>query len=248
MVAMNRRTPDGGTVVVWHDVTERKRLERELEHRATHDSLTGLPNRLMFRDEFRRARARAERNGTGLAVMLVDLDHFKAINDTYGHAAGDEVLVEMARRLAVAVRAGDFVARLGGDEFAVLGEWPAGAAGTGSMAQRLVDELATPLRLGSLELNPSASVGLRVYPDDPGGLDQLLAMPTAHYTPPRPPVAGAGSAGRWRSSTSGATPGSAICASGSTWHLAASPGTASLTPSPERSPVPRCRQVSSCSS
>ena len=65
MVAMNRKTPDGGTVVVWHDVTERKRLERELEHRATHDSLTGLPNRLMFRDEFRRARARAERNGTG---------------------------------------------------------------------------------------------------------------------------------------------------------------------------------------
>jgi diguanylate cyclase (GGDEF)-like protein len=175
MVAMNRKTPDGGTVVVWHDVTERKRLERELEHRATHDSLTGLPNRVMFRDEFGRARARAERNGTALAVMLVDLDHFKTINDTHGHAIGDHVLVEMARRLGSAVRAGDFVARLAGDEFAILAEWPAGTPETGAMAQRLVDELARPLSLGGLSLRPSASIGLRVYPDDPGSPDLLLA-------------------------------------------------------------------------
>jgi diguanylate cyclase (GGDEF)-like protein len=175
MVAVNRKTPDGGTVVVWHDVTERKRLERELEHRATHDSLTGLPNRVMFRDEFARARARAERNGTALAVMLVDLDHFKTINDTHGHAIGDHVLVEMARRLGSAVRAGDFVARLAGDEFAILAEWPAGTPETEAMAQRLVDELARPLSLGGLSLRPSASIGLRVYPDDPGGPDLLLA-------------------------------------------------------------------------
>ena len=175
MVAVNRKTPDGGTVVVWHDVTERKRLERELEHRATHDLLTGLPNRVMFRDELRRARSRAERQGTELSVMLVDLDHFKEINDTHGHAVGDEVLVEMARRLAKGVREGDFVARLGGDEFAVLAAWPARVGEAETLAQRLIECLAEPLRLGALTLHASGSVGFCVYPEDPGGLDQLLA-------------------------------------------------------------------------
>ncbi len=175
MVAVNRKTPDGGTVVVWHDVTARKRLERELQHRATHDALTGLPNRVMFRDEFRRARARAERDGTALAVMLVDLDHFKEINDTHGHAVGDEVLVEVARRLATAVRTGDFVARLGGDEFAVLAGWPGGGSEASALAQRLVEDLARPLRVGRISLRTSGSVGLRVYPHDRSGPDQLLA-------------------------------------------------------------------------
>ena len=175
MVAMNRKTPDGGTVVVWHDVTERKRLQRELEHRASHDALTGLPNRVNFHDELLRARARAERHGTALGVFLVDLDHFKEINDAHGHAVGDEVLAVVARRLVAAVRAGDFVGRLAGDEFAVLAEWPATGGEAGALAQRLVDEIAAPLRLGTLSLRPTASVGLRVYPEDPGDPDQLLA-------------------------------------------------------------------------
>jgi diguanylate cyclase (GGDEF)-like protein len=204
MVAVNRKTPDGGTVVVWHDVTERKRLERELEHRATHDALTGLPNRVMFRVELERSRARAQRNGTLLAVMLVDLDHFKEINDTHGHAVGDEVLVEEARRLAAAVRAGDFVARLGGDEFAVLAEWSAGSAEPAAMAERLVEELGRALSLGSLRLKPSASIGMRVYPDDPGGPDQLLAnADRALY------AAKAGGRGAWARSGEATGPASA---------------------------------------
>ena len=175
MVATNRKTPDGGTVVVWHDVTERKRLERELEHRATHDALTGLPNRVMFHDQLQRAWARAARHGTALGVLLVDLDHFKEINDTHGHAVGDEVLGIMARRLARALRAGDFVARLSGDEFAILADWPRPAGEADALAQRLVAELALPLTLGTLALRPTGSVGYRVFPEDPGGPDQLLA-------------------------------------------------------------------------
>ena len=174
MVAVTRPTPDGGRVVVWHDVTERKRLERELEHRATHDILTGLPNRAMFRDELRRARARAERDGSELAVMLLDLDHFKEANDTHGHAVGDDLLVEVARRLDAAVRAGDFVARLGGDEFAILAAWPAGTSKVERLAHRILRRLAEPVHLGGGVLRPSGSIGFALYPADPGGADLLL--------------------------------------------------------------------------
>jgi diguanylate cyclase (GGDEF)-like protein len=174
MVTVTRKTPDGGRVVVWHDITDRKRLERELEHRATHDNLTGLPNRAMFRDELRRARARAERDGTELAVMLLDLDLFKEVNDTHGHAVGDELLAEVAQRLEAAVRAGDFVARLGGDEFAILAAWPAGTSQVESLAPRILQRLTKPLHLGRAMLRPSASIGVAVYPTDPSGAEQLL--------------------------------------------------------------------------
>lgn len=174
MVTVTRKTPDGGRVVVWHDITDRKRLERELEHRATHDNLTGLPNRAMFRDELRRARARAERDGTELAVMLLDLDLFKAVNDTHGHAVGDELLTEVAQRLEAAVRAGDFVARLGGDEFAILAAWPNGTSEVESLAPRILQRLTKPLHLGRAMIRPSASIGVAVYPTDQSGAEQLL--------------------------------------------------------------------------
>lgn len=174
MVTVTRKTPDGGRVVVWHDITDRKRLERELEHRATHDNLTGLPNRAMFRDELRRARARAERDGTELAVMLVDLDLFKEVNDTHGHAVGDELLVEVAQRLEAAVRAGDFVARLGGDEFAILAAWPKETSDVERLAPRVLHRLAKPLHLGRAMVRPSASIGVAVYPTDQSGAEQLL--------------------------------------------------------------------------
>ncbi|MGD9511275.1 MAG: putative bifunctional diguanylate cyclase/phosphodiesterase [Geminicoccaceae bacterium] len=174
MVTVTRKTPDGGRVVVWHDITDRKRLERELEHRATHDNLTGLPNRAMFRDELRRARARAERDGTELGVMLVDLDLFKEVNDTHGHAVGDELLAEMAQRLETAVRAGDFVARLGGDEFAILAAWPSGTSEVENLAPRILQRLSKPLHLRRAMIRPSASIGVAVYPADQSGAEQLL--------------------------------------------------------------------------
>ena len=173
MVSVTRPTPDGGRVVVWHDVTERKRLERELEHRATHDTLTGLPNRAMFRDELRRARARAERDGSELAVMLLDLDHFKEANDSHGHAVGDRLLVEVARRLDAAVRAGDFVARLGGDEFAILAAWPAGGSKVERLAHRILRRLGEPVRLGGGILRPCGSIGFAVYPADRKAQEQF---------------------------------------------------------------------------
>jgi diguanylate cyclase (GGDEF)-like protein len=156
-------------------ITERKRLELELERRAARDPLTGLANRALFAADLKRALARAARDGGRLAVMLVDLDRFKEVNDTYGHAVGDALLVEVAHRLEGAVREGDLVARLGGDELAGLATGSAHDHGFGAHAERIVARLAEPLRLGDLELAPSASLGLAVHPDEPGGPEDLLA-------------------------------------------------------------------------
>ena len=113
--------PDmNGIVLTAHDVTERHHLTRELEHRATHDHLTGLATRALFEQELTRALARAERDGHHLAVCYLDLDRFKAVNDTHGHAAGDNILTTVAVLLATIVRKSDLAARLGGDEFALL--------------------------------------------------------------------------------------------------------------------------------
>ena len=171
---LRRPTAGGGTVVACRDVTERKRLERAIEHQATHDALTGLANRAAFLAELGRARARAERDGGRLAVMLVDLDRFKEVNDTHGHGVGDALLAEVARRLEGAVREGDLVARLGGDEFAVLAPGRPGPGGFATLAGRVVARLAEPLRLGGAELRPGGTVGLTVFPDDPGTAEELL--------------------------------------------------------------------------
>jgi diguanylate cyclase (GGDEF)-like protein len=169
-----RSTSDGGTVLVCRDITERKLLEQRLEHMAMHDPLTDLPNRKVYHRELRRARARAERDGHRLALMLIDLDRFKEVNDTYGHQAGDQLLVEVARRLLACVRAGDVVARVGGDEFAVLAESAEGAEEFGALAARIVGQLGEGVRLDGIELQPGVSLGLSVFPDDPVGIDDFI--------------------------------------------------------------------------
>jgi len=170
-----RATSEGGTVVVCRDITERKRLEQTLEHMAMHDPLTDLPNRKMYDLELRRARARAERDHHRLALMLLDLDRFKDVNDTYGHQVGDQLLVEAGHRLVGCVRAGDVVARVGGDEFAVIAEGPDGIEGFGALAQRILDCLSAPAPIGELGLEIHASIGLTLFPDDPAELGGFIA-------------------------------------------------------------------------
>jgi diguanylate cyclase (GGDEF)-like protein len=173
--AIARPTADGGTVDVRRDITQRKLLEKAVEHTAMHDPLTGLPNRAMFYRELERALARAEREPCRIAVILVDLDRFKDVNDTFGHASGDQLLVEVARCLVECVRSGDLVARLGGDEFAVIAESREASDGFAALARRIVHRLSEPVRIGAIEIEPGASLGMTVFPADSGSLDELIA-------------------------------------------------------------------------
>lgn len=168
-------TSEGGSVVVCRDVTERKRLEQTLQHMAMHDPLTDLPNRKLYDRELRRARAQAERDGHRLAVMLLDLDRFKEVNDTYGHPVGDLLLVEVAHRLVACMRAGDVVARVGGDEFAAIAKTADDASVFAALAERILQRLGEPVRAAGIELVPHASLGFTVFPDDPADLDGLIS-------------------------------------------------------------------------
>ncbi|MBS3939380.1 MAG: diguanylate cyclase [Actinobacteria bacterium] len=149
----------GGYVLNARDVTERKALEAEIVHRAFHDPLTDLANRALFFDRLEHAIDRERRNGGSVAVLMIDLDDFKPVNDTYGHAVGDAVLVEVAARLRAAVRDGDTPARLGGDEFAVLVESDAGGSDLEAFAGRLHARLRAPVALGGQLLPISVSIG-----------------------------------------------------------------------------------------
>ncbi|TMM04723.1 MAG: EAL domain-containing protein [Actinobacteria bacterium] len=139
---------------------ERKRFEARLAHQAMHDDLTGLPNRALFVDRLGQALSRLGRHATTLAVLFLDLDRFKAINDAMGHAAGDELLRAVAARLASVLRAGDTAARLGGDEFAVLCEDVAGERHAIGVAERVAEALRTPFALGGDEVHVRSSVGI----------------------------------------------------------------------------------------
>jgi diguanylate cyclase (GGDEF)-like protein len=172
--AIARPTADGGTVDVRRDITERKLLEAAVEHMAMHDALTNLPNRAMFYRELERALARAEREPCRIAVILVDLDRFKEVNDSFGHASGDQLLVEVGRRLVDCVRTEDLVARLGGDEFAVIAVNREATDGFAALARRIVARLSEPVRIGGIRIDPGASLGMTVFPDDHGSLDELV--------------------------------------------------------------------------
>jgi diguanylate cyclase (GGDEF)-like protein/PAS domain S-box-containing protein len=148
----------GGLVLSMRDVTERKALEDELRHQAFHDSLTGLANRALFEDRLSHAVAVADRGGRPFAVVFLDLDDFKTINDSLGHARGDELLRAAAVRIRGILRMADTAARLGGDEFAVLLE--AGEDEARVAARRILDALAVPFHLDGRELRMSASMGV----------------------------------------------------------------------------------------
>ena len=162
-----------------YDISDRKRAEQELAHRANHDALTGLPNRDQFRSRLDEAIARAEDSRRSLAVLYVDLDNFKLVNDGFGHDAGDELLAAIAKRLCDAGRAGDIVGREGGDEFLVLmADLPEGPAeatrAAEAAAARLRQALQQPLSLKAAEVDIRASVGISVYPFDAPDAQTLL--------------------------------------------------------------------------
>ncbi|RFA26780.1 hypothetical protein CAI21_15955 [Alkalilimnicola ehrlichii] len=160
-----------GTAV---DVTERKRHEQRIRHESQRDKLTGLLNRVLL-DEFAGPLlATARRNGGRIAVLFVDMDRFKPINDTYGHDAGDAVLKEVAQRLSDSVRRGDLVGRIGGDEFVVVLSQVQTDEDIAKVAQHCVDNLALPYRFGAHELYTSSSVGISVYPRDGQDIDALI--------------------------------------------------------------------------
>jgi diguanylate cyclase (GGDEF)-like protein len=153
---------------------ERKACEAQLAERAHFDELTGLANRALFRDRLAQALARARRKGERTALLFIDLDGFKAVNDTLGHAAGDEVLRLAATRFRCAVRASETLARFGGDEFVVLIEGLAEAAGARRTAQRLVAAMRAPFTIDGKEVRVTPSIGIAVFPDDGGDGDELL--------------------------------------------------------------------------
>ncbi len=159
---------------VGRDTTERKRAEEELRRLAQHDALTGLANRTLLRDRLDHAIANAQRSGAMLAVMLLDLDHFKAINDGLGHDIGDELLIDIAGRLPACVRAGDTVGRLGGDEFVLLFENVESVDFVAAAAARVLDTVAAPCIVSFGRLDPHASLGISLYPRDGEDANTLL--------------------------------------------------------------------------
>jgi diguanylate cyclase (GGDEF)-like protein/PAS domain S-box-containing protein len=162
-----------GLVVTLRDVTERRLLERELMHRAFHDSLTGLPNRVLFADRVQQAFARSQRSGAVVGVLFIDLDDFKVVNDTMGHEVGDRLLRAVGQRLAGHLRQHDSAARLGGDEFAALIDDVSDAAEIEIVADRITTALAEPFPFGKEAITCAASVGVATTVEA-GSADDLL--------------------------------------------------------------------------
>ncbi|MCA1738749.1 MAG: diguanylate cyclase, partial [Actinobacteria bacterium] len=149
-----------GIVVASRDITERKMLEEQMRHQAFHDSLTGLANRALFMDRLEQALARANRRNTVVALLFLDLNNFKLINDSLGHSVGDRLLVEVAERLKACLRPEDTVARLGGDEFTVLLEDIAGENEALHASERIAEKLEAPFAVEMRELVITASIGI----------------------------------------------------------------------------------------
>jgi diguanylate cyclase (GGDEF)-like protein/PAS domain S-box-containing protein len=159
---------------VGHDITERKRVEQELSYMATHDPLTGLPNRMLFMDRLKMALAHAKRNKQKLAVMMLDLDRFKNINDTLGHMVGDRLLKEIGLRLTGLLRQNDTISRLGGDEFIILLPEIVRMKDPAEVAEKIINAIQQPFICDSYQLITSTSIGIALYPDDCQDMDSLM--------------------------------------------------------------------------
>jgi diguanylate cyclase (GGDEF)-like protein/PAS domain S-box-containing protein len=163
-----------GAVSVFRDVTEAQQKTEELAYAADHDSLTGLPNRNLLKDRARQAIARAQRKHENFALLFLDLDRFKEVNDHMGHACGDALLIDVAKRLTECVRQDDTIARLGGDEFVVLLDGPTQVAQVKTVADKILQSLRRPYQLRTQSINVTVSIGSSMYPDDGQSVESLL--------------------------------------------------------------------------
>lgn len=159
---------------ITYDISDRKAAEKELWHVANHDALTGLPNRAHFQQRLERALVEAQQNSTSVSLLLIDLDHFKDVNDALGHDAGDALLKATAERLLKLVRDSDMVARFGGDEFAVIVMEPLTLADANRLANRLIEQLSQPFEYSGRTFASKASIGIAAFPDHGSTAMELL--------------------------------------------------------------------------
>jgi diguanylate cyclase (GGDEF)-like protein/PAS domain S-box-containing protein len=171
-----------GAVMVFRDVSHGRTVERELSHLAQHDALTDLPNRALLNDRLSQTLSLARRNGSRVAVLFLDLDQFKFVNDSLGHAAGDRVLQEVAKRLTGAVRESDTVSRRGGDEFVVVLADVEHAANAGRRAGKIHALLSAPHHIADRDLHAHVSIGISMFPRDAQSAEALIdCADTAMY-------------------------------------------------------------------
>jgi len=163
----------GAIVANYRDVSERKKVEEEMKHQALHDTLTGLPNRNLYQDRLGLALAHARRSGRPLAVMFVDLDLFKLINDNLGHVVGDRLLQEVGQRIVGCVRSSDTVARVGGDEFIVIIEDLEKTETAIEVAEKILEQIGGSYAVDGHQLHVTASVGISIFPNDSDDADAL---------------------------------------------------------------------------
>lgn len=161
-------------IAIMYDISEQKLAQERINHLAHYDALTGLPNRMLFSDRFSHALAQAKRQEQLLALLFIDLDNFKHVNDSRGHPVGDELLCQVAERLKGTTRQGDTLARLSGDEFTLLIEDAANISAVQTTAQKILKMLSEPFDLIDGQAFPSASIGIAVFPDDGRDIDTLI--------------------------------------------------------------------------
>jgi diguanylate cyclase (GGDEF)-like protein/PAS domain S-box-containing protein len=178
LLAVTTKRADDGKILEYQgiirDVTERKKAEETITHMAYHDALTGLPNRMLFNDRLNMAMISAQRNKQKLAVMMLDLDKFKDVNDTLGHDTGDMLLKAVANCLTVVLRRGDTTARLGGDEFLLLLTDIVKTENAGGVAQKILEAFQKPFVFDGQEVYITTSIGIAIYPEDGEDIDTLI--------------------------------------------------------------------------
>src|SRR5271163_4390234 len=171
-----KQLADGGWVSTHEDITVRRRAEQKVEEMATHDALTGLSNRFEFKQRLEQCLAEVRHRTGKFAVLYVDLDHFKSVNDTLGHTTGDKLLQEVAARIQAAVREGDTVARLGGDEFAIIQRVSYVPGGAKRLAELLIESVGEPYTIDGARIEIGTSIGISLTPEDSFDFDELIRM------------------------------------------------------------------------